>query len=93
MDAQYDKFVAAGNGTYTVNDTTQVTNKDFNGIYFAEDSVIANLYVNDGGSDIKANYISTPATAVKAGTIITTTGDDHFSAIQLTSGSVTLILR
>jgi hypothetical protein len=43
------------------------------------------------GSDVKATYITTPATAVKAGALITGQGV-LFSGVDLTSGSVNLIL-
>jgi len=42
--------------------------------------------------DIKAELITTPATAVKAGAMIRCTGARKFSAVDLTSGSVALIL-
>lgn len=85
-------IMAAEGGTFTVNDTAEV-NKIFAGIYVAEDTVFARLEVeSDSGTDVKADYIQTPATAVKAGTLMTAIGDDYFSAVTLTSGSVTLIL-
>lgn len=86
-------LMAASNGTYTINDTTAVTTKKFTSFYVGSDAVIASLKVNGSGTDTKADYISTAATAVSAGTVITTIGDDYFSSIQLTSGQVTLILQ
>jgi hypothetical protein len=44
------------------------------------------------GSDVKATYIGTPATAVKAGAIIRAVNAQQFSGVKLTSGSVLLIL-
>lgn len=83
----------AQNGTYIVNDTTEYVNPS-QGYYMAEDTVIARIEINgDTVTDVKANYISTPATAVKAGVLLTPLGDDYFSAITLTSGSVTVILK
>jgi phage gp45-like len=83
----------AQNGTYIVNDTTEyVANAE--AYYMAEDTVIARIEINgDTVTDVKANYISTPATAVKGGVLLTPQGDDYFSAITLTSGSVTVILK
>jgi len=43
-------------------------------------------------ADVTANYITTPATGIKAGVLVTSFGDDVFSAITLTSGSVALIV-
>jgi len=83
----------AQNGTYVVNDTAEyVANAE--GYYMAEDTVIARIEVNGvTGTDAKGDYISTAATAVKAGVLLTPIGDDYFSAITLTSGSVTVILK
>ena len=84
------KKMAAIPGTFVVNDTTLVT-MDFSAIYIAEDTVISNLYINDTVGNNLSRYVSTPGTAVKGGVIITFR-DGKFSAIQLTSGSVSLIL-
>lgn len=79
-------------GTVTVNDTTKFDD-EFIGIYFAEDTVIANLEVNNVAVDVTANYITTPATGVKGNVYKTVLVTDHFfSSITLTSGSVELIL-
>jgi len=82
-------FMAAASGTITVNDTSEKT-VNFNGLYVSEDAVISSLKVN--GTDVKSSYVTTPGTAVKAGTIITCQSDLGFSGITLTSGQVTLIL-
>jgi len=83
--------MAAIDGVFYINDTDEATGQ-WSGFYVAEDSVIARLEVNEvTGTDVKADYISTAATAVKAGTLITTIGGDYFSAITLTSGSVAAI--
>lgn len=85
-------FMAAIGGTYIVNDITPATTNGAAGIYVCEDTVFANLEVNGIVADVKGDYISTPGTAVKAGTLITTLGDDYFSSVTLASGSVALIL-
>lgn len=82
-----DKIVAS-KGTKIVNDTTTVTTT-IAGIFTLEDTVFSAIRV--AGTDVKSTYISTPATAVKAGALITGQGV-NFSGITLTSGSVNLIL-
>jgi len=81
------------NGVVVINDTTEkVLNAD--SYYIAEDTVIARLEVNgDDATDVLASYITTPATGVKAGVLITPQKGDYFSAITLTSGSVVAILK
>jgi hypothetical protein len=83
----------AQNGVIIVNDAVEnVVNAD--SYYVAEDTVIARIEVNgDTATDVKANYISTPATAVKGGVLITPQSGAYFSAITLTSGSVVVILK
>lgn len=80
--------IIASKGVYICNDTTAVT-KTIVGILVLEDTVFSAIKVD--GIDVKANYISTPATAVKAGAYIT--GQSVlFSGVTLTSGSVALVL-
>jgi len=83
-----DKLVA-NKGVYIVNDTTEAT-KVIDGVFVLEDTVIATLKV--GGVDALSSYVSTPATAVKAGAYIRPLDGVKFSGITLTSGSVALIL-
>ena len=82
-----DQLVAS-KGVYVCNDTTEVT-KTISAIAVLEDTVFSAIKV--GGVDAKASDISTPATAIKAGAIITGVGV-NFSCVTLTSGSVVLIL-
>jgi hypothetical protein len=82
-----DRLVAT-KGTKLVNDTTEVT-ATIAGIFVMEDTIFTSIKV--AGSDAKSTYITTPATAVKAGALITGAGV-LFSGIKLTSGSVNLIL-
>ncbi len=81
------------NGVVIINDASEkVVNAD--SYYIAEDTVIARIEINgDDTTDVKANYITTPATAVKGGVLITPQKGDYFSAITLTSGSVVAILK
>lgn len=89
----YQEIISAQFGTYTVNDTTEAV-KNAIGIYVSSDAVFSRIEVDGAtATDVKANYISTPGTAVSAGTLLTPVGgDDVFSAITLGSGEVTLIL-
>jgi hypothetical protein len=81
------------NGVVVINDTAEkVLNAD--SYYIAEDTVIARIEVNgDDTTDLLSSYITTPATGVKAGVLITPQRGDYFSAITLTSGSVVAILK
>ena len=82
-----DRLVAT-KGTLVINDTTEV-NQIIAGIFVLEDTVFNAIKVD--GIDVKSSYISTPATAIKAGALITGKGV-LFSGVDLTSGSVSLIL-
>lgn len=82
--------IAAINGVYIVNDTVESTKKCV-GFEVLEDTVISSMKVNGNVSDVKASYISSPATAVKAGALITAQGDDYFSGVTLSSGSIAQI--
>jgi hypothetical protein len=81
--------ISLAQGSYIVNDTTEST-KSFDCLQVLEDTVFTSLKV--GGVDKLSEYVSTPATAVKAGAIIRAKNADKFSGVQLTSGSVTLVL-
>lgn len=76
-------------GTKVVNDATELT-QDFDSIVVLEDTVFASIKV--GGSDVKETYITTPATAVKAGALIRPINNQVFSGVQLTSGSILIVL-
>jgi hypothetical protein len=58
------------NGVIVVNDTAENTTHA-DSYYVAEDTVIASIKVNGLVTDVKATYISAPATAVKGGVLIT----------------------
>lgn len=87
--ALWEELLVASQGTVIVNDTTEKT-ISYDAIFVLEDTVFNSIKV--GGVDIKADLITTPATAVKAGAMIRCTGARKFSAVDLTSGSVALIL-
>ena len=80
------------NGVIVVNDTVENTTHA-DSYYVAEDTVIASLKINGAATDVKALYISAPATAVKGGVLITPQSGAYFSGITLTSGSVVVILK
>jgi hypothetical protein len=81
--------LVAAKGTYIVNNTTEVT-RPIASIVVLENTVFTSIKSND--IDIKANYIATPATAVKAGAIIAPQDGEDFTGVKLASGSVALVL-
>ena len=87
--ALWEELLVASQGTMIVNDTNEKT-ITYDAIFVLEDTVFNSIKV--AGVDIKADLITTPATAVKAGAMIRCTGARKFSAVDLTSGSVALIL-
>jgi hypothetical protein len=91
MSRTWNEILVPINGTFTVNDTT-AKEIDFYAIKIDADTVISEL-LNEKGVDVKDDYISTPASAVKAGAMITLKDQGKkFTSITLTSGSVTLVL-
>ncbi len=89
MATQPLTILAAMQGTYVINDTTEWNGK-CDGVYTLTDTVFNVL--NDSDANDKADYISTPANAVPAGCLIRPIGDAQFTKIDLTSGEVALIL-
>jgi len=81
--------LVANNGTFILNNTTEYTG-NIDAIVVLEDTVFNAVKI--AGVDVKTSYIGTPATAVKAGAILTPTADQKFSGVVLTSGSVALVL-
>jgi hypothetical protein len=81
--------LVANNGTFILNNTTEKT-ASIDAIVVLEDTVFNAVKI--AGVDVKSSYIGTPATAVKAGAILTPTADQKFSGVKLTSGSVALVL-
>ena len=87
--AVWEEILVASQGTVIVNDTTEKVVM-FDAIFVLEDTVFASIKV--AGVDIKAELITTPGTAVKAGAIIRPINGAKFSGVTLTSGSVCLVL-
>jgi len=85
----WNSVLHALNGTKIVNDTTELT-QGFDAIVILEDTVFTNIKVS--GVDVKSTYITTPATAVKAGAIIRPISGTRFSGVKLTSGSIAIVL-
>jgi hypothetical protein len=81
--------MTASKGSIVVNDTDEVT-RPFSAVMVLEDTVFATLKI--AGTDALADYVTTPATAVKAGAIIVPMDSKKFSGVDLTSGSVIIIL-
>ena len=84
-----NEILIAKKGTFVLNNTTEKT-VTINAIVVLEDTIF-NL-IKIAGVDVKASYIGTPGTAVKAGAIIRPTNAQQFSGVKLTSGSVILVL-
>ena len=82
-------ILAATQGTFLVNNTTEKT-IDNDGIFVLEDTVFSSIKI--GGIDSKASYLADVSGTVKAGAFIRPTGGQKFSGVQLTSGSVILVL-
>jgi len=85
----YLATMSACQGTFIVNDTREKT-VSFDLLVCTEDTVISSLKFD--GVDVKSDYIAAPGTALKAGTLIRAFDGQKFSGVQLTSGSITLVL-
>lgn len=84
----WNPVLHALNGTKIINDTTEVTQK-FDAIVVLENTVFTSIKVD--GVDVKGTYITTPATAVKAGAIIRPVANGQFSGVKLSSGSIMIV--
>jgi hypothetical protein len=83
------EIMVAGQGTYVVNDTNEAV-VSHDAILTLEDTVFTSISV--AGSDVKTDYIADTAVAVKAGAFIRPKNGSKFSAVELASGSVILVL-
>lgn len=84
----YLETMAAAQGTFVVNNTTEKT-LDFDCLMVLEDTVFTSLKI--GGVDKRSDYMADTAGTTKAGAIIRATSGQKFSGVQLTSGSVILV--
>ena len=84
-----NEILVANQGTFIVNDTNE---KEIlhDAIVVLEDTVFNSIKIE--GVDVKSSYIAATGTAVKAGAIIRPTEAQKFSAVDLVSGSVCLVL-
>lgn len=86
----WNEILSAAAGTVVLNDTNAYTG-NIAAIYIIGDAVFTTL--NDAKGNDKADYITTPATAVKAGAMLTPFDKQNaFTTVQLASGSAILIL-
>jgi hypothetical protein len=86
----WNEILSAAAGTIVLNDTSEYTGR-VAAIHVIGDAVFTTL--NDAKGNTKTNYITTPATAVKAGAMLTPFDkQNEFSTVKLASGSVVLVL-
>ena len=91
MDA-LNKLIS-NKGTVIVNDTAEYV-ADAVRYVANEATVIARIEINgDTGTDVKAAYVTAAASAIGKDARLVPQGDDYFSAITLTSGSVEVTLK
>jgi hypothetical protein len=84
------KTSMVGTATLVINDTAAVTG-EFESIVVLEDTIFSNISVL--GTNMLSSLVTTPATAVRAGAIISWGRGQFFTTIQLTSGSVLAVKR
>lgn len=92
MSKQLDAIeeLALQGGSIVINDATELV-LNLDAVYIAEDTVISSLKID--AVDMLSDYVTTPATPIKAGVIIAPHRGQVFSAIHLVSGSVVGILK
>ena len=82
---------AAHKGATIINDTdAHVINASM--INFSADAIITNLEVNGVVADVKADYITTPASAVGDYWSITGLQGVPFTKIQLSAGTANIVI-
>lgn len=79
-----------GSPTLVINDINAVTG-EFESIVVLENTVFTSITVN--GVNALSSLVTTPATAVKAGAIISLGRGQYINGVQLTSGSVLAIRK
>jgi hypothetical protein len=79
-----------GSSTVVINDTNALAG-EFESIVVLEATVFSNISV--AGANVLSSLVTTPATAVKAGAIISWGKGQFITNIQLTSGSVLAVRR
>jgi len=88
------EVMTGASGSIIVNDTTKKT-FDCDMIVILEDgTIISEIEVDGVAADVKATYITTPATALKKGAIITPVNGSYFSSVTMsTAGSLNLVKK
>lgn len=79
-----------GSSTVVINDTNALAG-EFESIVVLEATVFSNISV--AGANVLSSLVTTPATGVKAGAIISWGKGQFITNIQLTSGSVLAVRR
>lgn len=79
-----------GSSTVVVNDVNTITG-EFESIVVLENTVFNSIQVN--GGEVLPSLVTTPATAVKAGAILSWGQGQYFNSVKLSSGSVLLVRR
>lgn len=87
-----NSVLTAAKGTYILNDTSLFNAEKVRAIVVLEDTVFNSIKHFGSALEVKTDYIAASGTAVKAGAIITPFNQQLFGAIELTSGSVALVL-
>lgn len=87
-----DSVLTAAKGSYILNNTSTYSANNVKAIVVLQDTVFSSFKHVGNAANVVSSYIATPATAVKAGAIITPLSNKEFTAILLTSGSVALVL-
>lgn len=87
-----DAVLAAANGTFILNNTTEYTTYDVKAIVVLEDTLFNAIRHKGQAGNVLTTYVGTPGTAVKAGAIIRPIESKIFTNVKLTSGSVILVL-
>jgi len=79
-----------GSSTVVLNSTSPFTG-EFESIVVLEDTVFNSLIVN--GGEVLPSLVTTPATAVRAGAIISWGQGQFFTTVRINSGSALLVRR
>jgi hypothetical protein len=79
-----------GSSTVVLNNTSPFTG-EFESIVVLEDTIFNSLIVN--GREVLPSLVTTPATAVRAGAIISWGQGQFFTTVRINSGSVLLVRR
>lgn len=87
-----DSVLTAAKGSFVVNGTSVYNTYNFRAIVVLEDTVFAFIKHTGNNTDVRSSYIETVGGTVKAGAIITPLQAKTFSSLQLTSGSVAIVI-